>query len=63
MPTATSSCPLFFVLNLLSHIRLVHCYIWIILRVVLKLGHFRNPGKVLKCDAGEGWRSSAGQIG
>jgi hypothetical protein len=33
---------------------------------VLELGHFgkyiRNTWKVLKCDAGEGWRRSVGLI-
>jgi hypothetical protein len=40
--------------------KLVKCYIWSKLYMVLKLGHFgqyiRNICKVLKCGAGEGWR-------
>jgi hypothetical protein len=28
--------------------------------MVLKLGHFRNTWKVLKCGVGKGWRKSVG---
>jgi len=45
----------------------VKCYIWSIVFMVLKLGHFRkeqirNAWKVLKCDAGEEWIRSVGPI-
>jgi len=46
--------------------KLVKCYLWSIVFMVLKLGPFgqqiRNTWKVLKCGAGEGWRRSVGPI-
>ena len=46
--------------------KLVKCYIWSTVFMVLKLGRFgqqiRNTWKVLKCGAGEGWRRSVGPI-
>jgi len=46
--------------------KLVKCYIWNIVFMVLKLGSFvqqiRNIWKVLKCGDGEGWRRSVGPI-
>ena len=53
-----------FVLNLRT--KLVKCYIWSILCMVLKLGLFRkqigNTCRILKCSAGEGGRRSTGPI-
>jgi len=46
--------------------KLVKCYVWSILYMVLKLGRFglyiRNTWKVLKCGAGGGWKRSVGLI-
>jgi len=46
--------------------KLIKCYIWSMACMVLKLGRFEqqigNIWKVLKCDAGEGWRRSVGPI-
>jgi hypothetical protein len=45
--------------------KLVKCYIWSIVYLVLKLGRFRqvrNTLNVLKCVAGEGWGRSVESI-
>ena len=46
--------------------KLLRCYIWSIVCVVLKLGHLgewiRNSWKVSKCFAGEGRKRSVGPI-
>ena len=53
-------------LDLNLRTKLVKCYIWSWLCMVLKLGRFGqqigNIWKVLKCGAGEGWRRSVGPI-
>jgi hypothetical protein len=45
--------------------KLLRCYIWSKLFMVLKLeqiGKIRNAWKVMKCGAGEGWKRSFGLI-